>query len=80
MEKQFLQHKSCKSQVVLEEAAAFALLKKNGLSGRDLKLIEKYLETDTIVMRPIILARPANNSLLFFMEHIKVISWLGWIR
>jgi len=75
MEKQFLQHKSCKSQVVLEEAAAFALLKKNGLSGRDLKLIEKYLETDTIVMRPIILARPANNFLLFFMEHIKLVSF-----
>ena len=59
---------------MLEEAPAFDILKKNGLSRRDLKLVEKYLESDTIVQRPIILTRPANNSLFFFMEHIKVIT------
>ena len=74
MVKQFLQHKSCKSQEELEEAAGIDILKKNGLSGRDLKLVEKYVECNTIVQRPIILARPAINSLIFFMEHIKVIS------
>ena len=74
MEKQFLQHKSCKSQEMLSEAAGFDILKKNGLSGRDLKLVEKYVECNTIVQRPIILARPAINSLIFFMEHIKVTS------
>ena len=62
---------------MLEEAAAFDILKKNGVSGRDLKLVEKYLESDTIVQRPIILARQANNSLFFFMEHIKVISLMA---
>ena len=77
LEKQFLQHKSCKSQEMLEEAAAFDILKKNGVSGRDLKLVEKYLESDKIVQRPIILARQANNSLFFFMEHIKVISLMA---
>lgn len=60
---------------MLEEAPAFDILKKNGLSRRDLKLVEKYLESDTIVQRPIILTRPANNSLFFFMEHIKLVCF-----
>ena len=61
---------------MLGEAAGFDMLKSHGLSGRDLKLVEKYLECNTIVQRPVILARPAINSLIFFMEHIKVISSL----
>ena len=56
----------------MDEREAFSILKENNMNGRDLKLVQKYLEVDSIVERPVIMSRPACNSLILFMEHIKV--------
>ena len=69
---QFLLYQACKSHQLVDEREAFSILKENNMNGRDLKLVQKYLEVDSIVERPVIMSRPACNSLILFMEHIKV--------
>ena len=71
-EKTFLLYKSCRSQELLTEGTACDILKENKMNARDLKLVKRYLETETIIERPLILARPSCHSIVFFMEHIKV--------
>ena len=47
-------------------------LKEARVKSRDIKLIEKCLEEE-VYPRQIIAPRPASNSFIFFLEHIKVI-------
>ena len=46
-------------------------LKEAKVKSRDVKLIEKCLE-DEVYPRQIIAPRPASNSFIFFLGHIKV--------
>ena len=70
--KQFLHYNSCKTQRLLEEAEAFEIFKDNKMNERDLKLVKRYLQVETIIERPVIITRPASKCLVLFMEHIKV--------
>ena len=70
--KTFLLYKSCRSQEFLTESKACDILQENKMNARDLKLVKRYLEVETIIARPLILARPSCNSIVLFMEHIKV--------
>ena len=72
VEIRFLLYESCKSQQLLDEDAAFDILKENNMNERDLKLVQKYMEVESSVERPVVMSRPASNSLILFMEHIKV--------
>ena len=56
----------------MEEAEAFEILKDNKMNERDLKLVKRYLQVETIIERPVIITRPASKCLVLFMEHIKV--------
>jgi len=73
--KQFLHYNSCKTQRLLEEAEAFEILKDNKMNERDLKLVKRYLQVETIIERPVIITRPASKCLVLFMEHIKLICF-----
>ena len=42
------------------------------MNERDLKLVKRYLQVETIIERPVIITRPASKCLVLFMEHIKV--------
>ena len=47
-------------------------LKEARVKSRDIKLIEKCMK-DEVYPRQIIAPRPASNSFIFFLEHLKVI-------
>ena len=70
---EILRFDSSGEKIYLTWTEAKVTLKEAKVKSRDVKLIEKCLE-DEIDPRQIIAPRPASNSFIFFLEHIKVFS------
>ena len=47
-------------------------LKESGMRIRDLKLIRRLFDGEDKSQRQIIALRPSSNSMIIFLEHLKV--------
>ena len=73
VEKDVLMLSSLSEKRLISRKKVLSILKKAGMKSRDLKLISDCLERDEkYQQRQIVTPRSTSNSVIFFLEHLKV--------
>ena len=65
--------RSSTDKTMISREQAFSIIKEAGMKPRDLKLVSDCLEKDEKYQRHIVSPRTTSNSVIFFLEHLKVI-------
>ena len=65
--------RSSAEKTMITREQAFSIIKEAGMKSRDLKLVSDCLEKDEKYQRHIVSPRTTSNSVIFFLEHLKVI-------
>ena len=73
VDKDVLMLSSLSEKRLISRKKALSIIKKAGMKSRDLKLISDCLERDEkYQQRQIVTPRSTSNSVIFFLEHLKV--------